>query len=144
MRHIKSKGWPSGKMRKHTWGSLNARDGWTVKTKSSRKSVACNWVLFFYPRWLFCGQVVAFLTMNLLHSLSFLRGRWRLLLFVDCLTSQQHASVSQGRICSNNWTRCHTEIEVADQTFYLTQSHHTDIKPISPSTDPTMPDACHG
>ena len=43
----------------------------------------------------------------------------------DCvvwaLASQQHASVSQGRICSNNFTCCHTEIEVADQTFYLTQ-----------------------
>ena len=40
---------------------------------------------------------------------------------IDCLTSQQHASdTSQGRICSDNLTCCHTEIEVADQTFYLT------------------------
>ena len=39
-------------------------------------------------------------------------------LFVSCLTSQQHASVSQGRICSDDFTCCHTEIEVADQTFY--------------------------
>ena len=29
-------------------------------------------------------------------------------------------SVSPGRICSDNFTCCHTEIEVADQTFYLT------------------------
>ena len=43
-------------------------------------------------------------------------------LLVGCLTSQQHATVSQGRICSDNFTCCHTEIEVADQTFYLTQS----------------------
>ena len=42
-------------------------------------------------------------------------------LLVGCLTSQQHASVSQGRICSDNFTCCHTEIEVADPTFYLTQ-----------------------
>ena len=42
------------------------------------------------------------------------------LLFVGCLTSQQHASVSQGRICSDNFTCCHTETEVADQTFQLT------------------------
>ena len=42
-------------------------------------------------------------------------------LFVGCLTFQQHASVSQGRMCSDNFTCCHTEIEVADQTFYLTQ-----------------------
>ena len=44
-------------------------------------------------------------------------------LFVGCLTSQQHARVSQGWICSHNFTCCHTEIEVADQTFHLTQSH---------------------
>ena len=43
-------------------------------------------------------------------------------LFVGCLTFQQHASVSQGRICTDNFTCCHTEIEVADPTFYLTQS----------------------
>ena len=27
-------------------------------------------------------------------------------LFVGCLTSQQHASVSQGRICTDNFTCC--------------------------------------
>ena len=43
-------------------------------------------------------------------------------LFVGCLTSQQHTSVSQGRICSDNYKCCHTELEVADQTFHLTQS----------------------
>ena len=37
-------------------------------------------------------------------------------LLVACLTSQQHASVSQGRICSPNFTCCHTEIEFTDQT----------------------------
>ena len=40
--------------------------------------------------------------------------------FVGCLTFQQHASVSQGRTCSEKFTYCHTEIEVADQSFYLT------------------------
>ena len=40
--------------------------------------------------------------------------------FVDCFTSQQHVSVSQGRICSDTFMCCHTEIEVADQTFHLT------------------------
>ena len=39
---------------------------------------------------------------------------------VGCLTSKQHASVSQGRIYSDDCTRYHTEIEVADQTFHLT------------------------
>ena len=42
--------------------------------------------------------------------------------------------VSQGRICSDNLTCCHTEVEAADQTFYLTQSQYTDTGPNSPST----------
>ena len=65
-------------------------------------------------------------------------------LFVGCLTSQQHASVSQGRICSDNFTCCHTEIEVADQTFHLTQSQYADTRPTSPSTDPITSDATQG
>ena len=65
-------------------------------------------------------------------------------LLVGCLTSQQHASVSQGRICSDNFTCCHTEIEVADQTFYLTQSQYTDTGLTSPSADPIMPGAWQG
>ena len=60
---------------------------------------------------------------------------------VGCLTSQQQASVSQGRICSDNFTCCHTEIEVADPTFYLTQSQYTDTGPTSPSADPITPGA---
>ena len=59
------------------------------------------------------------------------------LLFVGCLTSQQH--VSQGRICSDNFTCCHTEIEVADPTFHLTQSQYTDTRPTSPSDYPVAP-----
>ena len=51
-----------------------------------------------------------------------LKGTWTVCLLVGCLTSQQQASVSQGRICSDNFTCCHTKIEVADPTFYLTQS----------------------
>ena len=63
---------------------------------------------------------------------------------VGCLTSQQHASVSQGQICSDHFTCCHTEIEVADQTFYLTQSQYTDNGPTSPSTDPITPGTWQG
>ena len=65
-------------------------------------------------------------------------------LFAGCLTSQQQASVSQGRICSDNLTCCHTEIEVADPTFYLTQSQYTDTGPTSPSADPITPGAWQG
>ena len=38
-----------------------------------------------------------------------------------------------------NFTCCHTEIEVADETFYLTQSQYTDTRLTSPSADPIMP-----
>ena len=64
--------------------------------------------------------------------------------FVGCLTSQQQASVSQGRICSDDFACCHTEIEVADQAFYLTQSQYTDTGPTSPSADPITPGAWQG
>ena len=66
------------------------------------------------------------------------------LLFVGCLTSQQQASVSQGQICSDNFTCCHTEIEVADQPFHLTQSQYTDTGPTSHSADPITPGAWQG
>ena len=47
-------------------------------------------------------------------------------------------------ICSYKFTCCHTEIEVADHTFYLTQPQYTDTGPTSPSPDPIMPDAWQG
>ena len=59
-----------------------------------------------------------------------------MLLFVGGLTSQQHAGVSQGRICPDSCKRCHTEIEVADQTFYLTQSQYIGTGPTSASANP--------
>ena len=68
---------------------------------------------------------------------------WRCCL-LGCLTSQQHASVSQGWICSDNFTCCHTEIEAADQTFYLTQLQYTDTGRTSPSADPITPGAWQG
>ena len=54
------------------------------------------------------------------------------------------SSVSQGRIFSDNFTRCHTEIEVVEQTFHLTQSQYTDTGPTSPSTYPITPGAWQG
>ena len=52
--------------------------------------------------------------------------RW--LLVVARLTSQQRASVSQGRICSDNWTSCYIETKAADQTFRLNLSRYTDTR----------------
>ena len=85
-----------------------------------------------------CGWVDGYLISHFLTFL-ILHG-----LFVCCLASQQQASVSQGRICTDNFTCCHTEIEVADQTFHLTQSQYTDTGPTSPSTDPITPGAWQG
>ena len=53
-------------------------------------------------------------------------------LLVGCLTSQQHASVSQLRICSDNCTCCHTEIEAADQTFHLLVCKSSKFEHVSP------------
>ena len=60
-------------------------------------------------------------------------------LFVGCLTSQQHTTVSQGRICPGKSAFCHAEIEVADETRNLTQSQYTDTGPTSPCADPVQP-----
>ena len=58
--------------------------------------------------------------------------------------SQQHASVSQGWICSDKCMCCHTEKESADQTFYHTHSQYTDTGPTNPSTDPITPGTWQG
>ena len=65
-------------------------------------------------------------------------------LLVGCFTSQQHASLSQRRICPDKFTSCHTKIKVADQTVYLTPSQYSDTGPTSPSPDPITPGACQG
>ena len=72
------------------------------------------------------------------------RKRERFCLFVGCLTSQQYASVSQGQIYLDNCMCCHTELEVADQTFHLSQSQYTDTGLTSPSADPITPEAWQG
>ena len=58
------------------------------------------------------------------------------------LTSQLPASVSQGWIYSDELTCYHSEI--ADQTFYLTQSQYTDTGPTSLSADPVSLGAWQG
>ena len=71
-------------------------------------------------------------------------GWFVLLCWLVALMTKQHASVSQGRICSDKFACCHTGIGVADPTFYLTQSQYTDAGQTSPSTDPILPGTCHG
>ena len=72
--------------------------------------------------------------------LNYLGGRLPVAQVVDAgwLRSVQATcySVSQGRICSDNSTCYHTKIEVADQTYNLTQSRYTDTGPASPGADP--------
>ena len=58
--------------------------------------------------------------------------------------SKQHDSVSRGRICSNKCTRCHTETEVADQTFCLTQSQYTSSSSSSSSSSSAFPSFISG
>ena len=40
-----------------------------------------------------------------------------IVLFVGCLTLQQRVSVFQRRICSDNYTCCHTHMKAADRNF---------------------------
>ena len=68
-------------------------------------------------------------------SVKFAVGGWVCLL-VGCLTSQQHASISQGRICSDDFMRCHTETEVADQLS--TSPSHSILTPGRPVPALTM------
>ena len=45
---------------------------------------------------------------------------------------------------SHNGTRCHIEIEVSDQTFYLTQSQYTDTGWTSTGVHPNTTGAWEG
>ena len=65
------------------------------------------------------GRIIC-INFNIIYEKQFTQSVKMLWLFVDCLTSQQHVSVSQERNCSDSLTCRHTEIEVADQTFHLT------------------------
>ena len=54
--------------------------------------------------------------------------------FHGCVVAMQLVRyISQGWICYENCTCCHSKIEIADNT-YLTQSQYTDNRPTSPST----------
>ena len=52
-------------------------------------------------------------------------------LLVACLMSQQQATVCQGRICSDKYKCCHTEIEVSDQCVPPSHSTLTPDQPDS-------------
>ena len=73
-----------------------------------------------------------------------LRGLLRDGLFVGWLLNVPAANECISGTDLLNFTCCHTEIEVADQTFHLTQSQYTDTGPTSPSSDPITPGAWQG
>ena len=62
-------------------------------------------------------------------------------LFVGCLTSQQTCTCISG---TDPAQTIYTQIQVADETFHLTQSQYTDAGPTSPSADPITPGAWQG
>ena len=65
-------------------------------------------------------------------------SKW-VMLFVGCFNIPATCSCISRQMCSDKFMCCNTEIEVADQTFYLTQPQYTDTGPTSPSTDPITP-----
>ena len=48
-------------------------------------------------------------------------------------------SLSQGWLCSHNFTYCNSETEVAAHNCYPTQSQYTDNGLTSPRTEPIIP-----
>ena len=56
-----------------------------------------------------------------------------MLVYLRDRSAQTTVSVSEGQVSSDNCTYCHTEIEVADQTFDFKQLQHTDTGPTSPT-----------
>ena len=83
-----------------------------------------NWACFTWKSTLEIRSLLLLLLLLLLLSL---------LLLVGCLSSHQHARVSQGWIHLDNGTCCHSEIESVGQTFHLTQSQYTDTRPTIPT-----------
>ena len=77
------------------------------------------------------------------HATGSLRQHEHTLLLAVRSTSQQHARLSQGRICTDKCRRYHTEIDATDQTCYLTQSQYTETGPASPSANPSAWQGSH-
>ena len=137
---VRSPSWPSCACNDtcHTSRSV----GVLVAGSWADRSAIMSWLIFlaFLPPFL----PPAVLKAMLQHCRCGCFHDWQFVcLLVGCLMSQQHVSVSQGWIC-RNFTCCHTEVEVADQTFYPTQSQYTDTGLTSPSADPIMPSAWQG
>ena len=70
-------------------------------------------------------------------------AQWNFCL-LDAWRSSNMPVYLKGRICSDNFTCCRTEIEFADQNVHLTQSQYTDTGPTSSCTDPITPGAWQG
>ena len=60
---------------------------------------------------------------------------------VGCLMNvPATCTVSLERICRDNCTYCHTEIQAVSQTCHLTQSQYTDTRSTSPGISSVTPD----
>ena len=67
----------------------------------------------------------ALITCNMLCA-TWYEGTAQLLsIYLSFILLAEPISVSQGRICEENFTWCYTEIEAADQASHLTQSQYT-------------------
>ena len=65
-----------------------------------------------------------------------LKTWFALLVFLVVWRPSNTKSVSLGSVWLNNFKRCHTETEVANQTCQRSQSLHCDSSSAGPSTDP--------
>ena len=131
---------------------LQCRHGPEGQMKGLRPNIICNCIVMFLiistgfnlaagtaqsvVCWAHCSAWC-----SVVGSILFWASSREVCLLVGFLTSQQHACMSRGQISWDNFTCCHTEIEVADQTYHLTQSQYTDTGSTCPSTDPKAPGA---
>ena len=110
------------------------------REKSVGLVVFCCW---FFCGGFFVGVVWCFFWGGLLVYLFVVA----VVVLVACLLNVLATSlctVCQGRICSDNFTSCQTETEVADQTFYFIQSQYTDTGPTNHSADPVSAHVLQG
>ena len=120
------------------WLDIRWRPGDQASLSPVESGLLVGWLVGLLVGWL-VGWFACLLVGWFVCWLVCLLVGWLVGCLLACLSSQQHASVFLGRICTDSFTCCHTEIEVADQTFYHTQSQYTYIGPTSPSADPITP-----
>ena len=111
--------WFESRLRREFSGSSHTSD---LKIGTPVATLQCQIFQFYLCTHLLTSNIAVLplykqMTVKLCSVTSVHKVQWKFALLVGCLTSQQHASLSQGRICSDNFTCCYTETEVRRANF---------------------------